>query len=796
MKNARNKLAILLFLFSIAGIAQVGIGTTTPSATLDVTAANLTGTTVDGVLIPRVSRLRAQTMTGTPTSTMLYVNDITNGTATGTTINVTSVGFYFFNGTVWEKLASGAASTDWAVTGNSGLSGTTNFLGTTDDIDLAFRRNNIAAGKIGTTSTSLGVNALAAGVATNSVAIGTNALRLTTGLDNVAVGNGTLQATTTGIQNTGVGNAALAVNTGSANTAIGNQAMTSNTSASNGTAVGFQALRNNTTASNNTALGFQALATNTTGSANTAVGFQASTAILGGARNTSIGNAALTGNIAGNENTAVGNNALGRTTGSGNTAMGHEAMFGSASAFTNTTGIGWHALFSNSGSGNTALGYNALQGNATAIGNTAVGSSSLNNNTGSNNTALGTSAGFEHGIGDNNTYIGFEAGRYSSGLNSTISNTFLGSQAGLYSSGSYNTALGSNTLKANAATANNVAIGYNSLTANTSTNNTAIGYGTLSGNTAGTANVALGYNAGSAETGSNKLYIENTNANANAALIYGEFDNNIVRVNGTLQISNPATANGYALPIVRGTNGQILQTDGAGATSWVSPSSMTITETDPQVSSATTSAVPRWNGTTLVDGVIRDDATNVAIGGTPTTGNKLDVTGKTKTTNFQMTNGAASGYMLQSDATGNASWVQNPLNALSMVRVNLLADQVLGGTGWEKINFDTEAFDTGNEFTAGRFTATKAGLYKVNAAYHTFNQSNGNMYSIGIQVNGAFYQITSYDHNGHGIVERSVSCMVQLAVGDYIEVLAEDSVAGVSIDHYSGKTVVEIQQIR
>ena len=51
-------------------------------------------------------------------------------------------------------------------------------------------------------------------------------------------------------------------------------------------------------------------------------------------------------------------------------------------------------------------------------------------------------------------------------------------------------------------------------------------------------------------------------------MIYGEFDNNIVRVNGTLQISNPASAPGYALPNVRGTSGQFLQTDGAGATSW------------------------------------------------------------------------------------------------------------------------------------------------------------------------------------------------------------------------------------
>lgn len=758
----------------MASMAQVGIGTSVPAATLDVTAANLTGTTVDGLLIPRVSRLRAQTMTGTPTSTVLYVNDISNGTATGTTVNVTAVGFYFFNGTVWERLGSGATNA-WNVTGNSGLSGTTNFLGTTDNIDLAFRRNNAAAGKIGATSTGFGVNALNAGVATNNAAFGTNALALSTGADNVAFGNGTLAVNTAGIQNTGIGNAALAANTGSASTAAGFQALNANTSGSNGTAVGFQALARNTTASNNTGIGFQALTNNTIGTANTAVGFQSGTALSNGNRNTSVGYGSLAGNSTGSENTAVGNNALGRNTGSNNTAIGHEAMFGSGAAFTNSTAIGWHALFGNSGNNNTAVGYNALQGNMAATGNTAIGTSALNNETGASNTALGFAAGFENATGSNNTYLGFESGRYNTFAASN--NAFLGYQAGLYSSGSFNTAIGSNTLKANAATANNVAIGYNALTANT-----------------GTGNVAVGYSAASAETGSNKLYIENSNANADNALIYGEFDTNIVRVNGTLQISNPTSVNGYALPNVRGTNGQVLQTNGAGATSWVTPA--TVTETDPQVSSATTNFVPRWNGTTLVDGVIRDDATNVGIGVAPSAGNKLDVNGKTRTTNFQMTNGATNGYILQSDAAGNGSWVQNPSTALSMARVSLAAPQTLTTAGWQKLNFSTEAFDSGNEFAAGRFTATKAGFYRVNAALHTNIQNNNNAYSIGVYVNNALYQETTSDHYGIGIVERSVSCLVQLAVGDYIEVFAQNTVGGVDVDGYSGKTIFEVTQIR
>jgi hypothetical protein len=206
------------------------------------------------------------------------------------------------------------------------------------------------------------------------------------------------------------------------------------------------------------------------------------------------------------------------------------------------------------------------------------------------------------------------------------------------------------------------------------------------------------------------LYIENSSADANSALIYGEFNTNIVRVNGTLQISNPATANGYALPIVRGTSGQVLQTDGAGGTSWVT----------------------------------------------------------------------------------------NTATTLSLVRVNLTANQALTTAGWQKVTFNSEAFDTGNEFdtATSRFTATKAGYYRIDATFHTNTQSNNNLYSIGIVVNGAYYQMTSYDHHGVGNVERSASCIVQLAVGGYVEVFAENFAAGVNIDSYSGKTAVEIQQVR
>lgn len=135
-----KKIYFLLMLISAFGYSQVGVGTTNPQASLDVVATNPTGatTSVDGILIPRVDRQRAQSMTGTITSTMIFVNSVATGSAAGTAINITSTGFYYYDGAVWQKIAAGA-STDWALSGNGSTSPGTNFIGTTDAVDLRIK---------------------------------------------------------------------------------------------------------------------------------------------------------------------------------------------------------------------------------------------------------------------------------------------------------------------------------------------------------------------------------------------------------------------------------------------------------------------------------------------------------------------------------------------------------------------------------------------------------------------------------------------------------------------------------
>jgi len=110
------------------------------------------------------------------------------------------------------------------------------------------------------------------------------------------------------------------------------------------------------------------------------------------------------------------------------------------------------------------------------------------------------------------------------GLENTIGvgNTFLGGSAGgSNTTGSYNTFLG-------------VSTGGSTTTGN---NNTFLGSLAGNSNTTGNGNVFLGYGAGQIETGSNKLYIDNSSTSA--PLIYGEFDNNFLTINGNLEVVAP-----------------------------------------------------------------------------------------------------------------------------------------------------------------------------------------------------------------------------------------------------------------
>ena len=175
----------------------------------------------------------------------------------------------------------------------------------------------------------------------------------------------------------------------------------------------------------------------------------------------------------------------------------------------------------NTGFSNIALGYNSLAENTDGFYNIGIGDRTLENNKlGFHNIAIGTDSQRSNSFGVSNLSLGWGS------LDSNLS-------------GSDNISLGELSLYDMLSGNDNIALGNRSLISNISgSDNVAIGRRALFENLVGTSNVAIGSSAGYSETGSNKLYIENSDAGNSEALIYGEFDNDVLRINGKVGVES------------------------------------------------------------------------------------------------------------------------------------------------------------------------------------------------------------------------------------------------------------------
>lgn len=153
------------------------------------------------------------------------------------------------------------------------------------------------------------------------------------------------------------------------------------------------------------------------------------------------------------------------------------------------------------GNGGQSLVY---AGSSSASLNASLGNGALLNITsGQRNLAMGGSALYTLTTATGNVGIGSQAGYLVTGDN----NIFIGNGAGTQ--------------------------------AGAGSNNTMIGYLSGYSNLTGSGNVFLGGSSGYNETGSNKLYI--SNSNTATPLLYGEFDNQILKINGSLQATGTST---------------------------------------------------------------------------------------------------------------------------------------------------------------------------------------------------------------------------------------------------------------
>lgn len=111
--------------------AQVGVNTETPATTLHVLPGKTDGTTAEGIIAPNLKRseviAKDSKYTTAQTGAMVYVSDL-SGVLTTKTAKITTTGYYYFDGALWQPFTSGSAS---ATTANNGLAmnGTTVQLG-------------------------------------------------------------------------------------------------------------------------------------------------------------------------------------------------------------------------------------------------------------------------------------------------------------------------------------------------------------------------------------------------------------------------------------------------------------------------------------------------------------------------------------------------------------------------------------------------------------------------------------------------------------------------------------------
>ncbi|MCT2407673.1 hypothetical protein NZD88_09005 [Chryseobacterium antibioticum] len=122
-----RKLFPALVLVGSLGFAQVGVNTSLPNATFDVVGNPTDTSKLDGIIAPRITgdQLNVKIYTPLQTGALVYVTAA--GALSNQTVDVDSVGYYYFNGDLnkWVKLNTGISASPWNIQ-NTGSPATAN----------------------------------------------------------------------------------------------------------------------------------------------------------------------------------------------------------------------------------------------------------------------------------------------------------------------------------------------------------------------------------------------------------------------------------------------------------------------------------------------------------------------------------------------------------------------------------------------------------------------------------------------------------------------------------------------
>jgi hypothetical protein len=152
---------ICMLAINIIGYAQNGVAVNTTGAAANSNAMLDVSATNKGLLAPRVNlvSLTGDVVTSfgisaTPTTSLLVYNTTASA--------IFQTGFYFWDGSLWTKLNTGATSSvanAWSLTGNASTTAS-NYIGTTDALPLSLRTAGVdrmsitSAGNVGIGTTS------------------------------------------------------------------------------------------------------------------------------------------------------------------------------------------------------------------------------------------------------------------------------------------------------------------------------------------------------------------------------------------------------------------------------------------------------------------------------------------------------------------------------------------------------------------------------------------------------------------------------------------------------------------